>query len=481
MAKEIETDGETSCDEKTLEGKAYEERMFYGEMLIKFLRTQTQKRSYMTTTFFGGKKGMKKRLTLITDKITRRKGTVAMAVVTVTAFMISVGAAAMGNNYLNSLFEGDTSYLTDFVKTEKKSVEDDRFKLTLEQYLVAENQAIILYSFEAKTPDAVEELNSDRFYDMDTIMFGPTDYEKADCQGFGGYGTGEFEKAHNTENKLYGILASDTIENEEKIDFYLSTNKIKGSPKILVPMDYNMETKTVVCGEVTVKYNPISITVITPASEIKEDCEFCYYRNTNIYFRMKNGGIKTYSQLYKHSGGYTDVDENHNTTTYTSLGWARAIIEPGEIKSIITDDIEYPIDNSSKSKPVTIGNHLKPFTIDAYVDEHLWIPLRAFCDGLGAEIKWDNNTRTASFNYRGSDYSFTVGKTGIIINGEECDFGEDSPFIDDQGRMIVAPNFNHYNNHTYIAVDMHGYEMTIGHDENGGGILNPNAKWHIIP
>lgn len=481
MARAIEIDGETSCDEKTLEGKTYDEKIFYGEMLLKFLKTETQKKSYMTTTFFGGKKGMKKRLTLIADKMARKRGTAAMVLVMIAAIMTSLSAAAMGNEYFDSIFEGDTSYLADFVKTEKKSVEDDRFKLTLEQYLVAENQAMLIYSFEAKTPDAVEELNSDRFWDMDTINFGPTDYEKANCQGGGGYGSGEFAKKHNTENKIYCVFASDSIENEEKIDFYLTTNKIKGSPKIIIPMDYNMETKTVECDDITVKYNPISITVTMPATDIKDDCEFCYYRRNNLYFRMKNGEIKTYTQLYDHSGGYTDVDENHNTTSYTSMGWAREIIEPDEIKSVIVEDTEYPVDSPSKSKPVTIDEHMKPFVIDAYVQDHLWIPLRAFCEGLGAEIKWDDNTKTASFNYRGSSYSFTVGKQGIVIDGEECDFGSEVPFIDEQGRMIVPPNFNGYMNHTYIAVDTHGYEMTIGHDEDGGGILNPNAKWHIIP
>jgi len=61
-AKVIETDGETACDEMVLKEKNYETRVFYGEMLINFLKTQKQKKSYMTTTFFGGKQGMKKDL-----------------------------------------------------------------------------------------------------------------------------------------------------------------------------------------------------------------------------------------------------------------------------------------------------------------------------------------------------------------------------------------------------------------------------------
>ena len=119
-------------------------------------------------------------------------------------------------------------------------------------------------------------------------------------------------------------------------------------------------------------------------------------------------------------------------------------------------------------------------SIDAYVQDHLWIPLRAFCDGFGSEITWDNDTKTASFNYRGSSYSLTVGKACLIMNGEECEFGNEAPFIDEHGRMIVPPLFNEYNNHIYIAADIH-YKISITKEAMGVDIINPNAKWHIVP
>ena len=483
MARAVEIDGETSCDEKTLTGKAYEERIFYGEMLLKFLKTSTQKRSYMTTTFFGGKKGMKKRLNLIKSKTARKKGTAAMAVVMIITIALSVSAAAMGNDYFSSVFEGDTSYLADFIKTEKRSVEDDRFKLTLEQYLVAENQAMIIYSFEAKTDDAVEELNSGSFYGMDTIVLAPTDLAKARLSGHGGHGT--VGKGLNTERKIYGCIASDTIKNEEKIDFYLTTDKIKGSPKILIPMDYNMETKTVECGNVTVKYNPISIIATAPYSEIISDCEYCHDGKILLFLRMKNGEIKTLNQLYDHSsGGTMEVDENGNPSFYESRAWARKIIEPDEIKSIIVNDTEYPVDNPSNAKPITIDEHWKPFFINAYVqnkNEHLWIPLRELCNGLGIAIKWDNDTKTASFDYRGSSYALTVGETGMVMDGVKYEFGDEAPFIDGQGRMIVPPLFTLGHENCYIAIDAHLYNAFVYDEATGESTMVPNPKWHIIP
>ena len=114
----------------------------------------------MTTTFFGGKKGMKKRLTLIASKKIRKKGTAAMAVLMAFTIAASVCAAAMSNEFFGEVFSGDTSYLADFVKTEKQSVSDENYTLTLEQYLVAEKQAVVIFSIEAQTDAAIAEFNA---------------------------------------------------------------------------------------------------------------------------------------------------------------------------------------------------------------------------------------------------------------------------------------------------------------------------------
>ena len=476
MAEAIEIDGETSCDEKTLENKPYEEKVFYGEMLLKFLKTETQKKSYMTTTFFGGKKGMKKRLTLIADKTARRKGSIAMAVVMIITVMLSISVAAMNNEYFESVFEGDTSYLADFVKTEKKSVSDERFTLTLEQYLVAKGQLMVVYSFEAKTEDALEELRAvdenghSTFWDIDTLNLAPTDIDKASCHGYGGYGNSDITK-FNTANKIYGILVCDSVENDEQVDFYLSTNKIKGNPKITIPMDYNMETKTVEFDDMIVEYNPISISVKYPFSDNEDDCDECEWNGTYFYFRMENGELKTFNQLYELSGGNSTFDENDNAVSWTAHAWSRKIIKPDEIKSIIVNGIEYPIDNPSSHIPIDIDSHLKPFIINSYVRQHLWLPLRELCDGLGAEIEWDGDTQSAKVEYRGSEYIFTVGSNSFFKDGDECTFYAEAPFIDENDRLIIPPTVDNY-----MGIDYHGYNSWV---ENGN--LNPNAKYHVIP
>ncbi|MCI8285572.1 MAG: hypothetical protein HFE90_09985 [Firmicutes bacterium] len=486
MARAVEIDGETSCDEKTLRGKEYEEKLFYGEMLLKFLKTETQKKSYMTTTFFGGKQGMKKRLIQITNKKSLKKGTVMMITVILVAVMASVSVMAMSSEYFEYVFKDDVSYLNDFIKTDKKSVSDERFTMTLEQYLVAENEAVLIVSFEAHTQDAAAELNDrDAFWNMDTISFYPSDssdYDKAYCGSFstGSLANGKFD----TENKKYFKCKSSDIINDERIDFYITTDRIKGENKTAVPMDYNLKTRTVEFDDITVRYNPISISLKYPVSVAEDDCDFCSWDGTYFYFRMKDGEIKPFNQLYVKSGGtpiYDDEDSaDPDLLGWESKAWAKSVMKPGDIKSIIVNDVEYPVDYPSKAKPVKVDEKIKPFVIGIYLYEgadgkEMGIPLREFCDGLGAELSWDNKTKSAIVEYKGSEYVFTVGSSTFMADGKECSFYGKAPFIDEKGRMILPDSLSGYNDNEYMA-DYHWFDR---HDENGE--ISPNGKYHVFP
>lgn len=490
MARAVEIDGETSCDEKTLRGKEYEEKLFYGEMLLKFLKTETQKKSYMTTTFFGGKQGMKKRLMQITNKRSLKKGTAMMITVILIAVMASVSVMAMTSEYFEYVFRDDVSYLNDFIKTDKKSVSDERFTMTLEQYLIAENEAVMIISFEAHTPDAAAELNDrDAFWDMDTIVFtpsDPSDYDKVYCGDFstGSLGNGKFD----TENKKYFECKSSEIINDGHMDFYITTDRIKGENKIAVPMDYNLKTQTVEFDGITVKYNPISISLKYPVSGAEEDCDLCEWNGTYFYFRMKDGEIKSFNQLYTLSMGGSPIydedinliDYKPNVLGYEAKSWAKTVIKPGDIKSIIVNDTEYPLDDPSKAEPVKLDENIKPFVIGIYLYEgadgkEIGIPLREFCEGLGAEISWDSKTKSAAVEYKGSEYIFTVGSDKFLKDGEECSFYGKAPFIDEKGRMILPDSLSGFKDNEYMA-HYHWFEMF---DENEN--ISPNGKYHVFP
>ena len=133
-------------------------------------------------------------------------------------------------------------------------------------------------------------------------------------------------------------------------------------------MDYDIETKTVQLGGMTVSYNPISIDV-TLADMAEDMCAECDWNGSYLYFRMKDGEIKTLNRLYKYSG--------KDSTSISA--WARGIIEHDEIQSIIANGAEYLVSDSSAVKAVKIDKTLKPFVMKLYIKDHLWLPLKEFC------------------------------------------------------------------------------------------------------
>lgn len=65
---------EASCDSLVTNNASQEERRFYSETIIRVIRRQVQARTELCTSFYGGKKGMKKRIFSIMNMNKRRAG-----------------------------------------------------------------------------------------------------------------------------------------------------------------------------------------------------------------------------------------------------------------------------------------------------------------------------------------------------------------------------------------------------------------------
>ncbi|MCC8160034.1 MAG: copper amine oxidase N-terminal domain-containing protein [Oscillospiraceae bacterium] len=355
--------------------------------------------------------------------------------------------------------------MADFIQTPKQSVSDENYIFTLEQYLVTDNAALVIYSIEAKTEAAAAELNAvdesgySTFFDMDTISFVPTDFEKV---RFGGFCDGSLaDGKYDTETKKYYMVDCVDFSNPEDIDFTLSLNKINGAPKITVPMAKNIETETAVLGDVTIKYSPISLEVIAPyvTSPIIDD--FCGTFGYYIYFKMNDGSIKTVSQLYELSAMGVENDAVGNELPST-IYLSKEVIEPESFKSVIVYNVEYDANDSEEPfgvsenalscleyqlgdtenpKEFNLPDYLKPFVMKPYIKDFLRIPLRELCEHIGADIKWDNDTQSAIVKYRGSEYIIPNNSCVFTKDGETIDMYNDltdrATFIDENGRMII--------------------------------------------
>ncbi len=78
---------EASCDERVTAREDADGKQFYSETIIRVIRRQTQLRSIVTTSFYGGKNGMKRRILTVLQSGKKRIGaSLLTAMVALTAF-----------------------------------------------------------------------------------------------------------------------------------------------------------------------------------------------------------------------------------------------------------------------------------------------------------------------------------------------------------------------------------------------------------
>ncbi len=82
---------ESSCDEKVTASETQDGKQFYSETIIRVIRGQTRMRSQVTTSFYGGKNGMKRRILGILEGGKKRAG-IAVCLATLAA-VSSLGLA----------------------------------------------------------------------------------------------------------------------------------------------------------------------------------------------------------------------------------------------------------------------------------------------------------------------------------------------------------------------------------------------------
>lgn len=62
---------------------------------------------------------------------------------------------------------------------------------------------------------------------------------------------------------------------------------------------------------------------------------------------------------------------------------------------------------------------LEPDVPPTVVEGHTLVPLRSIFDALGADLQWDNTTKTAAGSRGDSTISIQVGSPTALVNGEE--------------------------------------------------------------
>lgn len=84
---------EASCDESVVRGADMDARQYYSETIIAVIRHQSRRRTALSTSFYGGKKGMKNRIITIMDPRVRRLGALLMIPVLLMSIFFTVAVA----------------------------------------------------------------------------------------------------------------------------------------------------------------------------------------------------------------------------------------------------------------------------------------------------------------------------------------------------------------------------------------------------
>lgn len=392
-------------------------------------------------------------------------------IIAIAAAIVALGAttvfAAVNSDLLKEFFAGDASAVQNHVKTPRESVTDGRFTLTLEQVLASKYQVLVVFSIEGLTTEAVSELMRDGKEDLmsntDSISFGPKDKKAIEQSKFNGYTWGEIEEKR-TSTKRYWTLSSSYSLNENEEDYYIKLGVMNPSKEITVPMKCNVETLDLVLknpsyGDTEIKMTPIGVVLETTSNET----EFF----TNVFFRMKNGEIKTFNELLK-----DNMDYGNEPAQEKMKGGAlfHSIMNFSDFKSVIVDKIEYDIKDTSKTKTVEIDKKLYPFKIKPVNKDKCYMPVNEFCEKIGAAMEWDDKTEALTITYRDLKYVITNGSNVVLRNGKKVSLYNDEEIFFSDGKLVASIDF--------IGEAMH---MDIGFPFELRKVPEEDWTWTVIP
>lgn len=96
-----------------------------------------------------------------------------------------------------------------------------------------------------------------------------------------------------------------------------------------------------------------------------------------------------------------------------------------------------PVRAAAEVQVFVNGNKLDVTTVT--VNGRTLVPLRAIFESLGADVLWDNDTRTAHARWDGGSLSLPIGSSQAVVNGEVRSLDVPAQLID--GRTMVPLRF----------------------------------------
>ncbi len=85
-------------------------------------------------------------------------------------------------------------------------------------------------------------------------------------------------------------------------------------------------------------------------------------------------------------------------------------------------------------------------TTPVIVDDRTLLPVRAFVEGIGGEVSWDDGTKTATLSYNGDEIRLTINSTTAYLNNEANTLDVTPVIINDRTMLpirFIAESFGY--------------------------------------
>ena len=386
----------------------------------------------------------------------------ALALMTGTAF-----AVAYQTGVLEAFFQGDTSQLEPYVQTQVDSAENGDYRLTVDSTLNDGRTLYAVITVEGLNEQAAADLMSNKVIaeshremwgqDMVDMLMedggsGPETfwaYFVDSGESVSGMGTHELPAPSATSRSWrLQINMSDVYREQGTGPIARCLNFIGRDYAVQIPTDVTVEVNTLpVEREVAVSHNsgervyvdalelsPISLTYVgEPVSG-----------NMNIpplFFRRTDGTVVTQAQL---GLGFRRT-ENPQGEAYAAVIYQTDTPMPvEEFASVILGDTEFPLDGSVPF-PAEVDEKLYPFEIGllrypvADGARNYVADVADLCQKLGADYRWDSETRTATATYRGVTITLTAGSATALVDGEAMELYTDCTLEDGTEQRVELP------------------------------------------
>ncbi|WP_152393126.1 stalk domain-containing protein [Paenibacillus guangzhouensis] len=373
------------------------------------------------------------------------------AIVTTAILTLGAGSvfATSHIDLLKEFFVGDTKILQKEIQKPNTNMQNEEYKVTLEQVLADPHEAIIVFSVEGLTTEAINELETNSMFLFESNM--KLETTPGSETKTNGYEHTTLEGS-NSFNKRYFAFEVHSIDNPKQEPMRLYLNKAK-SPElfITVPMnsniptfDFQMKQEAEANGK---KYTleRMSINSISMVVDSRGWNGIEGALPPEIFFRMANGTIKTKNQLvnpFKSSSSILTADHEGIYRFYFRF---KEIINIDDIQSVIIDQMEYPLHRKVEPKPVVIDGKLHRFTsrIIKHEKSEKYGPLMSVDEvskGLGAEYSWDQQNAKLIFTYRGTTLELVAGGNKAIVNGQETPLQDFEGVYMQNGELSLSPN-----------------------------------------